>query len=571
MRKLACSLVSLLAAAVLVVACGGSDDKPGDLGPGSETPPIFDGGDTGPGYETIQPLDGSPDGVPPTDCDKTTLGNYAYYKSCAADTDCTAGEQCDTTVGFCFKACTTDAECTGGQVCITDPTSGAGICDACGTVNEILTMGEDEDGSIWGICTCGCTPDDTSSPLSNEDTCPDLNNNVCSQPIAISGGTCATDADCANYGTGFICQDGKCQGDKSYCVHKCKPTLGTNACNGDLACEWDSTFDVYEPICATRGCTDNDQCPVTTGVMCDPKKGLGSDSPNPDCGPGTCLLFTYKNQTCTTDADCTSKWPNFVCVDLGSAGSPAKYCIYKEGLCAKPGKCDTASGLCDKKPAGLFKATAKVGDPCKGDTDCGETMDCSFEMDMAKLGYKKKGEACAADEECCSYNCEQGTCGAGGLCTVRNRNGYCTVYGCEMASTLTIKACPANSECFIFIGGGGACERTCSLTDPTPSTSCRGGTADLVGDYECRDWSNFTLASGGTLTKGPVCDFVHFGCDIYADYWKTDCSFVGDSNGNPTNMKCRGYDNQPSANQKDPDGLCLDDTAAGAGVRNPLP
>ena len=267
---------------------GGSDDKPGDSGPPSETTPTFDGmPDTPAGWEPIPVMEGGTDGTGPSDeCDKATLGNYAFFKSCAADGDCTAGEKCDTTVGYCAKPCTTDTECTGGAVCITDPTTGAGVCDPCGKVNMVLTLGEDEDGSLWGICTCPCTPDDPTSPLSNEDTCPDLNNNMCSEPLDITAGTCQTDADCATAGTGFVCDAGKCRGQKAYCVHKCKPALGSNSCNGELACKYDSTFGVYEPICTRRGCKDGNSCMLTTGEKCDPKKGLGIEETNPDCTTG---------------------------------------------------------------------------------------------------------------------------------------------------------------------------------------------------------------------------------------------------------------------------------------------
>ncbi len=120
-----------------------------------------------------------------------------------------------------------------------------------------------------------------------------------------------------------------------------------------------------------------------------------------------------------------------------------------------------------------------------------------LEIDHAKLGYKKTGEACTTDGECCSQDCgSAGKCSPGSLCTVQAHNGYCTISGCALAKTLTIKACPAGSECNSLWTGGGYCQRSCSLADPTPSSSCRGHGADLLGDYECRAWNNYTTAAG---------------------------------------------------------------------------
>ena len=44
------------------------------------------------------------------------------------------------------------------------------------------------------------------------------------------------------------------------------------------------------------------------------------------------------------------------------------------GICVKPGKCDLTSNLC--APHSLGKPTAKIGDPCKDDTECAGNMVC---------------------------------------------------------------------------------------------------------------------------------------------------------------------------------------------------
>ncbi len=49
-----------------------------------------------------------------------------------------------------------------------------------------------------------------------------------------------------------------------------------------------------------------------------------------------------------------------------------------------------------------------------------------------------------------------------------------------------------------------------------------------------------------------------------------DCSAIGDSKTNGTNMRCRSYDNK-TLTKHDTSGLCLDDTPSGTAFRSPLP
>jgi len=534
MRKLALSLVSVVAAGALLVACSSSSSDKPDGSPGSETSVQFDG--QGGSEGIVLPEGGTddigtPDGNPATECDPAYLGKLCEFKSCKTDTDC-AGVG----TGKCVQ----------------------GICEdaPCGQKNTCLTLGSEDDGTTWGVCTCGCTPDDPATPLVVEDTCPELSKNMCSRELDVTSGTCQTDADCAQI-PGFTCVNGKCSGKRAYCVHMCDPKLGSNTCDGKLACDpgAGATFGVFDKaICARKGCSKDDECAVDTGKICNPNTAT-------DCATGErCMLLDVRGTGCTADTDCDT---DYVCHDVGGGD---KYCVYKEGRCSKAGKCDTQSGLCDSKPAGLFKAGAKVGDPCKSDLECDKNQSCMFELDFGKI-YKKKGETCADDTECCSSNCQNGTCGDGGLCTTWYRNGYCTVVGCGFASTLTIRACDATSECNQIFSGGGRCQKKCTLAD---AASCRGNASDLFGDYECRDWSQLFLG-GVQVTTGPVCDFgTWMPCDTFGTGASLDCTSVG-GQGNPTNMKCRMLDKSVATNQQDPNGFCLDDTASGTATRNPLP
>jgi hypothetical protein len=356
-----------------------------------------------------------------------------------------------------------------------------------------------------GICTCSCTVDDAATPLVNEDSCPDLSTNICGR-IAMASGT-----------------------KQPFCLRKCQPKLGSSDCSAGIACDplagsyagiWDAT------VCLLPGCTMDADCPVVTSVVC--------NTATPTCPTGQ------------------------ACLALASTGT--------QGRCAKAGKCDLASGLCAAHALG--KATAKVGDPCKDDTECAGNMSCQLELDMAALGAKKQGGSCTKGSDCCSGVCSAaGTCTTG-LCLVQNRNGYCAIQGCAFAGTLTQRACPSGSLCN-FLYDGGLCEKTCTLAT---ASSCRGNASDLFGDYECRAWDNLTI--GGTpVATGPVCDFgASMPCDLLQAS-KIDCTTVGDysSTSNPTQMGCRTLDNKATVDPYDPTGLCLDTTASGTGFRSPLP
>jgi hypothetical protein len=317
----------------------------------------------------------------------------------------------------------------------------------------------------------------------------------------------------------------------SSCFRTCTPRLGANDCKDGVACDPGSayTFAVpaFQALCAYRGCTTDSACPVVTDRTC---------SGSTPCEKGEqCAKVLYLNEVIET-------------------------------RCIKPGACDLTSGLCDKKPALLSNVGAKVGDPCQSDLDCGEAMSCLLEVDTAKL-FKKTGATCTAGAECCSGACSGGTC-TQGVCPVRHRNGYCMILGCAFGASLTARACPAGSSCNLGYKRG-LCQPTCSLST---ASECRGHTADLIGDYECRSWDRvpFKLDSSRKTAKTPVCDFgPAVSCTLFKGSSK-DCSALGDTT-NSTQMDCRDLANSVLADKVSPVGFCLDKTASGTKARSPLP
>ena len=132
------------------------------------------------------------------------------------------------------------------------------------------------------------------------------------------------------------------------------------------------------------------------------------------------------------------------------------------------------------------------------------------------------------------------------------------------ANTLTQAACPAGSECNrIFTTG--LCQKSCDLTK---ASTCRGQSADKLGDYECRDWSKVVVAGLGLASSGPLCDMGPYVPCSSAGLGSTipSCSFLGNK-GNTTQMSCRDTSGTVLSNIYHPNGYCLDNTSSGSALQ----
>ncbi len=378
----------------------------------------------------------------------------------------------------------------------------------CGDANTCLLTSEKA-----GICTCICTPDDSKTPLVNEDTCPGQPGIMCGpRTIEVTSGGKKSKA--------------------NFCWKLCTPQLGKNSCNSPFVCHPASgaQWGLYgKAVCyystADYGCANNDGCQVTTGAKC-----------------------TVSKKDCATGSKC---------VPWTSSGD--------KGICVKAGVCDTASGLCKPQKTGK---TAKVGDPCKGDVDCGDNMGCQIEYDQAlDLGKVVAGKTCKSNSDCCSGSCTSGVCDKGEPCTLQNRNGYCSVSDCSFSKTLPHAVCPTGSLCNGLYNTG-ICQKSCKLDD---KKGCRGYAKDKMGDYECRSW-NALATSAGAIAKGPVCDF---GAVVTCSWLKPPAgststlscaalgTYTGTTNDNKTKMSCRDLTNTVLTDKYSKAGWCFDDTAAG--------
>lgn len=323
------------------------------------------------------------------------------------------------------------------------------------------------------------------------------------------GALCTTNVDCVNGAQCLLSVDTGL----SLCTMLCTQDNYSTTANEDT-CP-DLTKNICGKVKLSDGSTQNFCLP-----RCIPKDNSNDCPSHLACHPQTASLSGLADvavcfvPACKSSLDCpvlTSKQ-----CSAGCTGN--EFCETTTSLCALPGNCQS-NGLCG--PNNYGSATAKVGDPCKGDIDCGSAMRCL----------------------------RQSTDSNG---NVTNRNGYCTIIGCHF-TTLTNAACPSGSTCsHLYVGG--LCRRTCSLFDPT---SCRNHTGDYLGDYECYAWDNFAI-NGQQVTTLPVCESP-IPCSAMGSY---GCSGLGEIF-NVTDMKCRNLKTNLDTLSADPNGRCLDDTASG--------
>ena len=296
-----------------------------------------------------------------------------------------------------------------------------------------------------------------------------------------------------------------------YCLRTCRPRLGCNECLPGSSCGVDSGRFISAhntAVCHAPGCSDGWDCMTTTTRRCDTKK--------PKCPAGQrCKPLVLHSSV---------------------------------GMCAKKGVCDKVSGLCKMPTHQNPKKASPVGAPCRGDTECDKGLVCMAELDTS-TALLPVGAGCSTDKQCCSEMCTAGTCAKNRPCTVKYRNGYCTLPGCLFSSTLTDRACPVGSICNRRYFGG-LCQRICSISG---AVTCRGEPTDRFGDYECRNWINVKL-SGINVSWRNACDFGHGAtCDFMGGL---PCSLLG-LGGNPTHMACRTLDKKVTSSG-DPAGFCLD-------------
>jgi hypothetical protein len=277
------------------------------------------------------------------------------------------------------------------------------------------------------ICSSSCTPDDPSTPLVNEDSCPDPSKHTCgpTNPLLPSS--------------------------QHLCVRRCTPQYGSNVCGGSLACHWKSTSysgAIDEAVCVHQRCNSAKACPI------------------------------FLSQSCTVNA-------------AGQCASiPGTFCAEDErsltgGTCALPGACESASGLClPHASTGL----GAIGAACKDERDCKSGMRCDRERSTVGEIHARGGY-CTLEGCAFAKGMPQRSCPSGSVCQRLFPGGLC-FKSCKLETASDCRGNPNDKhgdyDCYAWnnLSAGGAMIADAPTCEPADSYPCNFfGTSPLDCSY----------------------------------------------------------------------------------------
>ena len=347
-----------VAALVLAVMPGCSDDIGVAPNEGSSSGGKKDGGSSGSGNDTICLLNNCDTDRDCADCSEGATTCLQKEHRCVACGEGTNGKSCDS-----GKTCSQYGSCvTNGIVCTEDanhvPTitckntadcgacspkfrvcdTGTGKCVGCSDANTVNCQSTDT--CISGTCTPKCP-----AACDNDGQCQN-----CGGPAAPAH-ACNKHI-CAECSDTVKCPDGKsCDTEHGKCVATCGVggTPGKSSCGADGACgACTGTTKCKLPANHTDGDTD--------GVCAAPATGCS------DIGKGIIVLpapFDRFTNTCSVDADCKGQGIDInagkLLADATGLGIKDGNIPYSMNACASVEVLDKSCGLCV---------------PCKVDTDC---------------------------------------------------------------------------------------------------------------------------------------------------------------------------------------------------------
>jgi hypothetical protein len=367
--------------------------------------------------------------------------------SCTGDTQCTAGNVCDTTTGSCGAkkdngtACTSGSQCASGfcvdGVCCESACTGS--CKACSTSKK----GTGADG-VCGNVANGLDPDAD---------CGDQGQNSCG-----TNGSCDGNGGCALYPTGTQCAAQSCSGSTQTNAKTCN---GAGTCSGTTTnC---SPYQCSGNACGAS-CTSSSQCVSGYSCVnnnCGTLKGNGSTcSSGAECSSGNCADGYCCNVACSGTCEACSAaksgGTNGTCKAIPDGNDPDNECATQAAsTCGTSGACNGASA-CAKYPAG----TVCVAASCAGSTltaadTCNGSGACVDNGQVSCAPYICSGTSCktscATGSDCATgYYCGAGnTCLPGAApngtpCTTPSQcaSGFCVdSFCCDTSCTGLCKSC----------------------------------------------------------------------------------------------------------------------------------
>lgn len=383
------------------------------------------------------------------DCNGTQecVGGNCVDPRCNNNSDCDAGQVCNTASGVCEQApCSSDNQCPGNQVCrsgecaTANNTSGCSICEACDTADDC-------GGSSYvcaGICTAACAGDDDcpgdSACLPVRD--PQTNDvfNLCLNPNAGSVGICQNYS-CNDNATspcdGVTCPTGQsCNPSSGQCVGIAQP--------GD--CE------VCEPCSDNSSCTDGFCAEFTSGeTVCTIQCDNGSCPGNSACiavedTDGNTLNICM-NPSFANNEVCPS---SYICTDAIEPPDPCE-----NVNCPTGQTCNAVTGSCE----GGGNGGPTTGPDCPVCFECATDADCGVGSFCASFGD---------GVPVCTVNCDNSDCPGDSACfSVGGGEQVCL-----NPDASTAGVCPAAYECS-------------EVTDPGGDTGVDAGDGGFFGSGSC--------------------------------------------------------------------------------------
>jgi hypothetical protein len=469
-------LSGLLAFALLVAGCGGSESQGGRDDTSDDVPLGWD--TTG----DVQKDQATPDAEPDT-----------------ATAPCQSNEECATRMGEApaCRAWTCDAQ----QGCVLGDLENGASCNdtnACTENDRCLSGGCVGDGVVCddqNPCTADTCEATTGCHHANADGVPCNDGDLCTLNDACAAGACtgaanpecvcATDGDCAQFDDGDKCNGTKicvgttcvtdaesivdCSGVAAGPCEKvaCQPSSGqcvTTAkengapCTDGSACTLNDACDAGQCGGSPLVCDDANAC---TDDACDPLSGCvytANAAPCDDhdlcttddtCALGACSGLENPQCQCTVDADCAAYDDGDLCNGTLTCSAEGK-CQVADGTvvtCSPDlgGPCDEV--YCEPTTGQCAVKDALDGTTCDDGNACTENDVCAAGACLGDIRTCTDDNACT-DDDCapatgCTFTPNAATCDDGNACTVDDAcvEGACT--GTPEPSC----QCDANADC----------------------------------------------------------------------------------------------------------------------------
>jgi hypothetical protein len=388
--------------------------------------------------------------------------------------------------------CSDGDACTSSDACAGTTCSGKAV--VCDDQNPCTTDSCDKaKGCVYAANTAAC---DDGDLCTKDDKC---GSGKCSGTANPNCNACATDADCAKFENGNLCdgvltcQTGTCAV-KADSVVTCDPA--TAACKAN-------TCEPTTGKCALGNALDGDKCDdsdvCTTGDRCE----AGA------CAPGKQTVCD-DNNPCTTDSCDKTSGCKSVNADTGTCddGNPCT----KDDTCSAGACSGTADGSCAPCQADADCQAAEDGNLCNGTLKC-DAGKCIVNA-ASVVVCDTEGLSPCVQVECvpASGQCKKATLPNGSSCDDQNActqkdycsSGFCKGQPviCDDAKLCTDDSCDPDSGCSYQFNTA-ACDdgNPCSTGDACKAGQCTGTPAEdcvCTKDSDCLD-------DGDKCNGTPIC------------------------------------------------------------------